>query len=174
MTKQDDFLKKCLSYEGFVEGKNNNNLFGKYYGRNFESYCAFFVSYNAEAVGINFFKNIKTKDNKFFLTGCTNKYAGYCPSLYTYTKSRGLLKTNPTTQPPKAGDVILFNMNGVYPDGIKYADHVGVVVSYNPKTKVFDTIEGNTSNTNKLTNDGGGVFRKQRTFGNVLGWFSIE
>lgn len=173
MSKQDDFLKKCLSYEGFVEGKGNDNPFGKYYGRNFESYCAFFVSYNAEMTGINFFKNIKTKDGKFFLTGCTNRYAGWCPSLYTYAKARGILKIDPIKQPPKAGDIILFNMNK-YSDGVRWSDHVGVIVSYDSKRKVFHTIEANTSNNNKMTNNGGGVFRKERYIQNITGWFSIE
>lgn len=172
MSKAEEFLKECLKYEGFIEGINNNNPFGKYYGRNYESYCSFFVSYCAEKVGIKFFQNIKTKDGKNYLTGATNRYCGYCPSLYTFAKARGILKTDPIKQVPKAGDVILFNMN-TYPDGIRWSDHVGVIVSYDPKTKIFHTIEANTSNNNKMTNDGGGVFRKQRYIKNITGWFSI-
>lgn len=171
VSKQELMLAEMLKYEGWVEGKNNDNPFGKYFGLNNNPYCSLAISYFAESVGITFFKNIKDKTGKYYLTGCTNRYCAYVPSLYNYAKRLGILKTDPNTF--KKGDVLLFNMNGVYPDGIKWSDHTGLFISYNTKTKKVETIEANTSSTNKLTNDGGGIFRKYRSMNCINGAFSV-
>ena len=116
VSKQELMLAEMLKYEGWVEGKNNDNPFGKYFGLNNNPYCSLAISYFAESVGITFFKNIKDKTGKYYLTGCTNRCCAYVPSFYNYAKRLGILKTDPNTF--KKGDVLLFNMNGVYPDGI--------------------------------------------------------
>ena len=167
------FYDECAKYEKYIEGKNNDNMFGKYYGLNNQPYCGLGLSFCAEKVGNKFFQNIKDKTGKYFLAGCTSKYAAYCPSIYTYAKARGILKTDPSKNTPKKGDVVLFSF-GKYKDNIRWSDHVAVIESYNPLTKKFKTLEFNTSNTNRLTNDGGGVFKKDRHISLITGYFSIE
>lgn len=173
MTKM---LEACYKSIGFVEGKNNDNPYGKKYGLNNVSYCSLFLSYKAEEVGIDFFKKIKDKTGKYFLAGCTKDYCAYVPSVYTYVKRVGLLKTDPVKSPPKAGDIIMFNMN-TYKDGIRWSDHIGIIESYDPKTKIFHTIEANTSvkkfGVGRIEVEGGGVARKNRYIQNITGWFTI-
>ena len=62
----------------------------------------------------------------------------------------------------KAGDIVFFDWNH---DGEQ--DHVGIVVSNDPKTKTVHTIEGNTSDTNH--SNGGIVQAKVRNYSVIMG-----
>ena len=166
-------LDLFLKYDQKLEGKNNDNEAGRYYRLNNQPYCALHLSYLAEKVGNKFFQNIKDKTGKYYLTGCTSRYAAYCPSLYTYAKAKGILKTNPDKEVVNKGDIILFSF-GKYKDGIFWSDHVGQIISYNPKNGYFQTMEANTSLNGKLTNDGGGYSKKYRHKSLVTGFFSID
>lgn len=66
---------------------------------------------------------------------------------------------------PKAGDLVFFNFGG-RPAGVP--EHIGIVESYNAKTKILTTIEGNTSTVNQR--NGGMVMRRYRALNCVVGF----
>lgn len=76
-----------------------------------------------------------------FSTGYT---AAYCPGWEAWAKAKGYwypsnLKKDEFN--PRRGDIVLFNW-----DGDAYADHIGIVLSYDGKATI-KTAEGNTSST---------------------------
>lgn len=74
---------------------------------------------------------------------------------YTYCPTLAGMTTNKT---PKTGSIIIFNRNGTY-------THTGIVIGVNGST--VTTIEGNTSGSSGIVANGGGVFKKQYSTGNL-------
>lgn len=68
-------------------------------------------------------------------------------------------------QTPQKGDIVFFNF---HTPG-KLADHVGIVESVNVDGTIF-TIEGNTSATNKGSQDNGGIVARKRRNSKIVGY----
>lgn len=62
--------------------------------------------------------------------------ANYCPTWIEALKNNNLFHVKGSRYTPKAGDLIFFGSGG--------SEHVGLVESYNSKTKEMKTIEGNS------------------------------
>ena len=126
---KDKFLKIALAEVGYKEGKNNDNKYGKWYGINNQPWCAIFVSWCANQVGV-----LKT---------LIPKYSG-CGTGYDWFEDRGLI-----TMKPKAGDVGFLKPTKKG----KTASHTFIV--YKVEGNEITTIEGNetdavTKRTRKL------------------------
>lgn len=119
MSKRDEIVDIALSQKGYVEGPNNDTKYGEWYGMNYNPWCAMFVSWCANQVGIP-----ESVIPKF--AGCTTGF-GIMRDMGITTKSH--IK-------PNKGDLIFFDW-----DGSGDCDHVGIV------TEVRDgnvyTVEGN-------------------------------
>lgn len=137
-------LAECKKWvdQGYLEGPNNNTVFGQWYGDNDEPWCDQFQSYcaaqsgNADAIG------------KF----------EYCPSHVNWFKSQGRWSDTPAI-----GSLVFYswNENGV-------ADHVGIVVSFDANT--ITTYEGNTQPQSGGTSPDGAFQRTRNRDGFVLGY----
>ena len=108
---------------GYKEGKNNDTKYGKWYGLNYNSWCAMFVSWCVNQAKIS--------------TSIVPKFAS-CSQGVKLFKEKNQFKDSKYT--PRAGDLIFFEWNGNKADG---ADHVGIVEKVEGNT--ITTIEGNRS-----------------------------
>lgn len=119
MSKRDEIVAIALSQKGYQEGYNNDTKYGKWYGLNFNPWCAMFVSWCAFQVGIP--ENI------------IPKFAG-CTTGFNEMSEMGITTNEHIT--PEKGDLIFFDwdISGDY-------DHVGIVTEV--KDGMVYTIEGN-------------------------------
>ena len=120
--KPDKFLDVALSQVGYKESKNNMTKYGKWYGMDGQPWCAMFVSWCANEVGV--------------LDQLIPKYASSSAGYKWFQKNTGI------TMKPKRG-YIGFIKNSVedkdYP-----AEHTFIVYDVNGDT--ITTIEGNIDN----------------------------
>lgn len=123
---------------GYVEGANNANKYSAALKLPNESWCADFVTYCA----------IEAGQSKAVV------HSSYCPSWEKWATTNKLCIP---VESLRANDLVLFDFNGS-----KTAQHIGIVESYNPKTKTAVTIEGNTSSGSGSQANGDGVYRKKR------------
>ena len=119
MGKREEIVEIALSQKGYTEGPNNDTKYGEWYGLNHEPWCAMFISWCANEVGIS--ESIIPK-----FAGCTTGF-------------RKMTQMGITTKEhivPQKGDLIFFDWDrsGDY-------DHVGIVTSAN-ESSVY-TVEGN-------------------------------
>lgn len=92
----------------------------------------------------------------------------YTPSIVAAAKSKGVWHGDSDLASIKPGDVVLFDF------GSGGAVHVGLAEEYLGAGQVR-TIEGNTSPTNRGSqNNGGGVYRRTRTAAAILGWVDMS
>lgn len=117
-----EIVEEAKKYIGYKEEENNNTIFGTWYGFPDKPWCAMFVSYCANKVGIS--QDIITK------------FAS-CTIGFNWFKSIG--KATRKHIKPRTGDLIfiIWNKNEETPD------HVGIV-EYVKDNKVY-SIEGNRS-----------------------------
>lgn len=139
------YARQELKYE---EGFNNDTKYGKWYGLNFQPWCAMFVSwvyYKAGAISA--------------ITASTKKGFASCDAgLKWFTKKDKLVPIG-QAQP---GDIAFFQF-----DNDAQPDHVGIVVK-NSRGHLY-CIEGNTSPNKKGSqSNGGGVYRKKRPYSVVM------
>jgi len=133
-------LALAVRYIGYAESPpgTNGNMFGAWYGANYEPWCAMFVTYCFEHVG----------NSPSFLCG---EYYSYVPYMVNDARSgrRGLA----TTSSPVPGDLVAYDWGR---DGV--FDHIG----FFEDGTVFSwqAIEGNTSTANN--SNGGQVMRRTR------------
>jgi hypothetical protein len=134
-------LEKARSFLGYVESPpgSNGNMFGEWYGMNFEPWCAMFVSYCFEHVA---------HGSPSFAAGTTYAYVPYIVA-----DARAHMFGLSAVESPIPGDLVCFNW-----DGGEF-DHVGLFEDGIPEG--FDTIEGNTSTSNN--SNGGQVMRRRRS-----------
>jgi hypothetical protein len=137
---------------GYVEGGNNDTFYGRWYGMNYQPYCAMAVSYWYE------------EDGGGSLSFAKGAAYSYCPYLLQDAQAgwSGLSITNS----PIPGDVVLFDFQW---DGL--ADHVGLFLSGNAQS--FKTIEANTSpeGGGGSQSNGGGVYQRNRSQSSAQIWF---
>lgn len=130
---------------GYVEGADNANKFGEWYGMNHVAWCAEFVSYIFEHSGLKF-------------------HYAYVPFALRDAKtgSNGLRYH----ARPKRGYAVCFDWEG---NGV--ADHIGIVTSVNKDGSV-NTIEGNTSPAD--FSNGGMVMRRTRYPSQIAGYIEVR
>lgn len=142
-------LAEAKKHIGYVEGANKDNIFGAWFGANHTAWCAEFVSYCFAHSGAG----------ALIANAQTPKGFSSCGKGIAFFKAH---KAWLPAVEAKAGDVVFFDWDH---DGEQ--DHVGIVVSNDPKTKTMHTIEGNTSDTNH--SNGGIVQAKVRNYGVIMG-----
>lgn len=108
-------------YLGYREGRNNDNIFGDWYGIPNQPWCAMFVSYCMNKAGV--------------LPNVVKKFAS-CSIGWNWFKSKG--QTRNRGYIPQKGDIIFFDWNPEKGDGI---DHVGIVNNVNGE--YIYALEGN-------------------------------
>ena len=119
MSKRDEIVEIALSQKGYTEGPNNDTKYGEWYGLNYNPWCAMFVSWCANQVGIS--EDIIPK-----FSGCTTGF-------------RQMTNMGITTKEhivPQKGDLIFFDW-----DNSGDYDHVGIVTSAD--SEYVWTVEGN-------------------------------
>lgn len=143
MSKRNEFVALAHKQVGIKERRTNRTKYGKWYGMDGQPWCAMFVSWCADQVGIP-----RTTIPKFAWT----------PSGYEWFRRRGQgRRVGRTTTGLKPGDIVFYWSRSTGRIG-----HVGIVYKVVSKTRVV-TIEGNTSGGRGVDPDGGGVFLKYRT-----------
>jgi hypothetical protein len=153
MATPADVIKLASAYatEHYKESANNDSIFGKWYGMNNAPWCAMFVSYCFNKVGAG----------ALVAAGNPKGFASCTTGLRWFEGHKRLVPTRNAV----AGDVVFFNFSGG-----KTPEHVGIVISNDPKNKVLHTVEGNTVNPNgKGQANGDGVYFKTRPYGYVVG-----
>lgn len=119
-----DLVNVALKEVGYTEGANNSNKYGAYYSRNNEAWCAFFVSWCLEQIGI---KNYGGQG------------ASWMFALDARDRGVGTYHAKGSGYSPKMGDLFIENFNGV-----DWASHIGIVKD-DASGGYFNSIEGNTS-----------------------------
>jgi cell wall-associated NlpC family hydrolase len=149
MTTADKVIAIAKQYglDHYKEGKNNDSIFGAWYGMNHVPWCAMFVSYCFNKAGAG--KLVAASSAKGFAS---------CSAAVSWFKAKKRLVSTRNAQP---GDIVFMNFSGT-----KSPDHVGIVVSVDKKAKVLHTIEGNTVNPNGTGDqvNGDGVYFKTRPY----------
>lgn len=139
----------CEEDVGYVEGKNNDTKFGKWYGLNFNPWCAMAASKKYFDAGM-----IKT------VAGKAKGYAACVEWLKHLIKNKQLVPVGQA----QAGYPVFFDWNG---DGIP--DHVGICKSNNKRLKFLWVYEGNTSSGNRGSqNNGDGFYLRKRGYGDIM------
>ena len=135
-------LAKAVAQLGYVESPSgsNGNMFGAWYGMNYEPWCAMFVAWC--------FENVAGGSPSF----ARGSLYSYCP--YIVADARAGRNGLSVVSSPIAGDVVVYDWHG---DGV--FDHVGIVED--PAASYWQAIEGNTSTSNN--SNGGQVMRRQRS-----------
>ena len=133
---------------GFIEGPNNDNKFGTWYGMNHAPYCAMFVSWCFAQAGLS-----------SIVAATTPKGFAYCPDGLSWFQKKGQIVDKYSGQP---GDIVFFSWSG------HTAEHVGIIVAASKDG--ITTVEGNTSADHKMGNqaNGDGVWLRHRPYLNVM------
>ena len=143
MSQVAQFLDVAQKQVGTIEGpKNNETIYGKFTGHNFQPWCGSFVMWCANEA------KFKSMPN------CV-----YTPAGAEGFKGKGAW-SNPGTYKPKPGDIVFFSFDG------KGIEHVGIVLKDNGDGTIT-TIEGNTSPDTKPKGsqaNGGEVCIKTRAY----------
>jgi len=135
----------------YKEGRNNDTIFGKWYGLNHQPWCAMFVSKCfAEA-----------KASKLIAAQSSKGFSSCQIGLSWFASKKQLVPV--TSAMP--GDIVFYQF-----DDDPAADHVGIVVSNNKLTKTLITYEGNTAKDGSGSQaNGDGVYQKKRKYSQVIG-----
>ena len=147
MSKRNQFVDTALSQVGYKEGKNNNNKYGSYFGHNNVSWCAYFVDWCADQVGI-------LKKSVPYYPGC-GSYVKWYQDRKQWLD--GSLK-------PKKGYLILFKPTK---KGAT-ASHIGIVTDVD--SSYVYTVEGNAGKNSD------GVYKFKYKIGNskILGYGMVD
>lgn len=145
-------VAKKFADEKYVEGKNNDSIFGEWYGRNNIPWCAMFVSYAfAKAGALAVVAKAQTAKGFHSCTAAVKHFA----------------RTNQVIPAAKIqpGDIVFMNFRGT-----DEPDHVGIAIKHNKLTKKVYCVEGNTINPNGTGDqvNGDGVYYKTRPYKNIV------
>ena len=146
MTAGLDIVNIAQKQVGFVEGPNNDNIYGTWYGINNQPYCAMFVSWcfaQANATHL--------------VAAQTPKGFSYCPDgLAWFQKNKQVIGKYDGLP----GDIVFYSFSG---NG--QPDHVEIIVGASKDG--ITTIGGNTSPDHALTAsqaNGNGVYLRHRPY----------
>lgn len=120
---RNEIVNKAIEYLGYREGPNNDTIFGDWYGLPNEPWCAMFVSYCANEVGIP--------------EDIIKKFASCTAGFNWFNEQGRAVRANIE---PNVGDIIFFVWSN--PEE-PTPDHVGIVEKVE-NGRVY-TIEGNRS-----------------------------
>lgn len=120
MNIRENIINKAKEYLGYKEGNNNDTIFGNWYGLPNNPWCAMFISYIMNRVGIS--------------TDIVPKFAS-CTVGTNWFKDKRQFKDNKYI--PQIGDIVFI----IWDIGNNTPDHVGIVEKVENNT-VY-TIEGN-------------------------------
>lgn len=120
----DKFLEVALSQVGYKEYGVNKTKYGEWYGMNGEPWCAIFVSWCANQVGV--------------LDKLIPKYSSSSAGYKWFKKNTGITMT------PKPGDIGFIKNSNKEKEKTYPAEHTFIVYSVNGDT--ISTIEGNIDN----------------------------
>jgi len=147
-----DVIKIASAYatEAYKESANNDSIFGKWYGANNQPWCAMFVSYCFNKAGAG----------ALVAAGNPKGFASCTTAVNWFTNHNRIVDVS-KAQP---GDIVFFSWNGK-----KEYDHVGIVLSNDPKSKTLHTVEGNTIGPNGqgAQANGDGCYFRIRNYVNV-------
>jgi hypothetical protein len=142
-------INEAVKHIGYTETGNNVNMFGKWYGMNGAAWCAMFVSYCMNKAGAgDLIKGAQTA-----------KGAAQVSAFVRHAQKKKWAKI-PASK-ATTGDIVIFDFPGGYE-----TDHVGFIRKPSSKGTIH-TIEGNTSGGAGSQSNGGGVFKRDRSFGVV-------
>lgn len=146
MATSSQVLQIAAREIGYTESPagSNSNKFGRWYGMDYQPWCAIFVSYCFYNAGLP-------------LPITTEKGFSYCPYGVQWFKDNGTWYST-----PEVGDVVFYDWEN---DGV--SDHVGIVETVNTDGSII-AIEGNTSVGNE--SNGGQVMRRTRYQGDIAGF----
>lgn len=154
MATQDDIIKVAEGQLGYIEGRNNDNKFGKFFGVNHTAWCGWFVAWVFRFCGIS------------LQLYCDN--VGYTPNLFNDLRNRGW---GVATNAGRKGSIVFFD----FPDHVYRIQHVGIVKSVIKDSRGnvigYITIEGNTSTKNQ--SNGGGVMQRTRYLKDIKGMITL-
>ena len=140
---------KRYADEKYAEGKNNDTIFGKWYGMNNQPWCAMFVSGCFNDAGLVHLVAASTKKG----------FASCDAGAQWFAKNKRIVPIGQA----QAGDVVFFNFDKKPTD----TEHVGIVVKNDGKN--LHCYEGNTSGDSKGSQaNGDGVFLKKRAYSLVM------
>ena len=115
---KNEFIDVALDEVGYKEGKNNDNKYGKYFGKNNVAWCALFVSWCAREAKIP--------------EDIIPTYSG-CGTGYNFFKKKGKI-----FKEPKVGDIVFYKPTKAGAT----SSHTGIVYQLVGDNVI--TIEGNT------------------------------
>jgi len=144
-----DIVNIAQTQIGFIEGPNNDNPYGKWYGIPNESYCAMGVSWVFAQAGLS-----------ALVAAQTEKGFAYCPAGLTWFQKKGRVVGKYEGQP---GDLVFYSWAG---NGV--ADHVEIIEA---ASRDGITCIGFNTGPDKSTGNpanGDGVFRVHRPYLYVL------
>ncbi|MDP9357826.1 MAG: CHAP domain-containing protein [Chloroflexota bacterium] len=142
MTRPADVIDRASRDVGFVEGANNANPYGEWYGLPRQPYCAMALSRWTFDAGLP-------------TPASTSKGYAYTPSGALWFQRR-----QRWGEVPRVGAHVFFRFSG------QRIHHVGLVTGIHGGS--IDTIEANTSRGSAGSQrDGGGVWRRRRSAGIV-------
>ncbi len=146
MTSAAQVLDMARSQLGTTQSRNGSNKYGIAYGMDKVAWCAEFQWWIFTSSGA---ANLIPK-------------TAYTPTFYSWFQSKGM-----ASKTPKVGSLVFFNWPG---DGVDRIQHVGIVEAINSDGTII-TIEGNTTSGNAGDqSNGGGVYRRKRGLGSVVGF----
>lgn len=149
MATANAVIAEATKHVGYKETGNNHSMFGKWFGMDGAAWCAMFVSYCMNAAGAG-----------ILIKGAqTAKGAAQVSKFVAHAKKHSWLKIAPANA--HAGDIVIFDFPGGYE-----TDHVGFIRANSKGNNIF-TIEGNTSSGTGSQSNGGGVYKRTRSFGVV-------
>ena len=148
MSSALDVINAARKEVGYVEGPNNENKYGEWYGLNHAPYCAMFVSWVFAQAGCN-----------SLVAASTTKGFSYCPEGLAWFQRKGQIVNKYAGQP---GDIVFFSWSG------HTAEHVGIIVAASKDG--ITTVEGNTSADHKMgsQSNGDGVWLRHRPYLNIM------
>jgi hypothetical protein len=145
-----DIVHTATQEVGFIEGPNNENKYGAWYGLNNEPYCAIFLSW------------VFAQNNLSHLVAAqTPKGFSYCPAGLAWYQRNLQVVGKYAGQP---GDIVFYSFAG---NGI--ADHTEIIVG--ASRDGITTVGGNTSPDHAVTAsqaNGNGVYLRHRPYLYVL------
>ena len=120
MATPQDVIRVEASQVGYVEGSNNANKYGVWYGMNHQPWCDIFQSWAFAQAGA--------------LSAIGGKFAS-TPAHAAWFKAKGRFGDT-----PQVGALVFYDWGGS--KAISGIDHIGLVIAVNGST--ITTIEGNT------------------------------
>lgn len=174
-TAGDAVLAIARSQIGVTEQPpgSNNTPYWEWYGGNYGSWCACFVSYCCAMAGYPICAI--DSDKGFILVSNGTDHS------YLFFEQNQEAQRTVDLQP---GDVVLYSWySWTFQDGVPIitdpewagwvaGDHTGIAASTVDGSGYFRAVEGNTSDTDTGSQDnGGGVYEKTRHISTVCGWW---